>query len=122
MHLVAHALVIIRPTGGQQFLAGHTLASNAPGGNKLFTFPSNLPGDTLGKKMLLGTAGFAALGVVAPDYVLPDGFLQEHVLRGTAPDGSEIAMPACLVVTVRDGRFLRIHEYLDASQVAALSG
>ena len=61
--------------GGQQFLAGHTLASNAPGGNKLFTFPSNLPGDTLGKKMLLGTAGFAALGVVAPDYVLPDGFL-----------------------------------------------
>jgi ketosteroid isomerase-like protein len=52
--------------------------------------------------------------------VLPDGFLQEHVLRGTAPDGSEIAMPACLVVTVRDGRFVRIHEYLDASQVAAL--
>ncbi len=52
---------------------------------------------------------------------LPDGFVQEHVLRGAAPDGSEIAMPACLVVTVRDGRFVRIHEYLDPSQVAALA-
>ena len=53
--------------------------------------------------------------------VLPDGFLQEHTLCGTAADGTEIAMPACLVVTLRDGRFVRIHEYLDASQIAPLS-
>ena len=53
--------------------------------------------------------------------LLPDGFLQEHTLRGTAPDGTEIAMPACLIVTVRDGKILRIHEYLDPSQVASLT-
>ncbi len=45
--------------------------------------------------------------------------LQE--LRGTAPDGTTIAMPACLIVTIRDGRIARIHEYLDPSAVTALS-
>src|SRR5262245_16603173 len=28
--------------------------------------------------------------------VIPGGFLQEHVLCGTAPDGSDVAMPACI--------------------------
>lgn len=50
------------------------------------------------------------------------GYLQEHVLRGTAPNGETIAMPACLVVTVRDGKITRINEYLDPSHVAALAG
>ncbi len=45
--------------------------------------------------------------------LIPGGFLQEHVLHGTAPDGSAVAMPACLVVTVADGRITRINEYLD---------
>lgn len=50
------------------------------------------------------------------------GFLQEHVLRGTAPDGTEIAMPACVIATVTDdGRIARIHEYLDPNGVAALA-
>jgi uncharacterized protein len=53
--------------------------------------------------------------------VIPDGFLQEHVLRGTAPDGTTIAMPACIIATVRDGRIARMHEYLDPAGVAALA-
>src|SRR3954452_18391980 len=53
--------------------------------------------------------------------LIAGGFLQEHVLHGTAPDGTIIAMPACLVVTVTDGRISRIHEYLDRAGVAALS-
>lgn len=53
--------------------------------------------------------------------LIPGGFLQEHVLRGTAPDGSDIAMPACIVATVGDGVITRIHEYLDPAGVAALS-
>lgn len=62
--------------GGQQFLAGHTLtASGGAGGARSVTFASNLPGDSAGRRFLVGTAGFAALGVVAPDYVVPDGFL-----------------------------------------------
>jgi ketosteroid isomerase-like protein len=53
--------------------------------------------------------------------VIPGGFLQQHVLRGTAPDGSAVAMPACVVARVTDGRVARIDEYLDPSALAALS-
>lgn len=43
----------------------------------------NLSGDTANKKFLVGTASYAALpGVPAPDYVLPDGFLN--------PDGDTV--------------------------------
>ncbi len=51
--------------------------------------------------------------------LLPDGFVQEHVLHGTAPDGTAIAMPACIIATVADGRITRLHEYLDPVGVAA---
>lgn len=62
-------------TGGQQFLAGHQLVSTGPGGaTRTFTFPSDLPGDTSGRRMLIATPGFASLGVVVPDYVVPAGF------------------------------------------------
>jgi uncharacterized protein len=53
--------------------------------------------------------------------VIPGGFLQEHVLCGAAPDGTPVAMPACIVAMVRDGLIVRIHEYLDPAGVAALS-
>jgi len=52
---------------------------------------------------------------------IPGGFLQEHVLHGTAPDGSTVAMPACIVAKVADGRITRMHEYLDPVGVRALS-
>lgn len=58
---------------------------------------------------------------VARREVIAGGFLQQHVLRGTAPDGSAVAMPACVVATVRDGHVARIDEYLDPSALAALS-
>ena len=45
--------------------------------------------------------------------LLPDGFLQQHVLRGTAKSGKEVAMPACVVVRVDEGRITRLDEYLD---------
>jgi ketosteroid isomerase-like protein len=53
--------------------------------------------------------------------VIDGGFLQEHVLRGSAPDGTEIAMPACIVARVERGAITVIHEYLDPSGVAALA-
>ncbi len=62
--------------GSQQFLNGHGLtASGGPDPLRSFNFGSDLPGDTAGRRFLVGTASFAALGVVAPDYVVPDGFL-----------------------------------------------
>ncbi len=59
---------------GQQFLAGHNLISSSGGNTRTFTFPSNLPGDTSGRRMLIATQGFAALGIVTPDYIVPNNF------------------------------------------------
>ena len=32
-----------------------------------------------------------------------DGYVQQHVLRGTAADGSELAVAACLIVRLEEG-------------------
>ena len=50
------------------------------------------------------------------------GFVQQHVLRGTAPGGRELEVPACMVVTVEDGLITRIDEYFDSKHVAPLFG
>jgi hypothetical protein len=61
---------------GQNFLGGITLTSSDGGVRKSFVFPNNLPSfDTAGKFVLIGTQGFAALGLVTPDYTVPNGFL-----------------------------------------------
>lgn len=52
--------------------------------------------------------------------VSPTGFVQQHVLRGTAPSGAELNVPACLIGEVADGRITRINEYLDSAHVAAM--
>ncbi len=36
---------------------------------------TNLPGDTAGKRLLIATTGFAALGIVTPDFTVSNGFL-----------------------------------------------
>jgi ketosteroid isomerase-like protein len=51
---------------------------------------------------------------------LPDGYLQQHVLRGTTAAGEAIALYACAICTVKDGRITALEEYLDPAQVAAL--
>jgi hypothetical protein len=62
-------------TGGQQFLTGHTVTSTQGATTHTFTFTTDLPADTTGRSLVIGTQGFAALGVVAPDFVVPNGFL-----------------------------------------------
>ena len=49
-----------------------------------------------------------------------DGFVQQHVLRGTVGDGVPVEIPACLVATIRDGRITRLDEYLDSKQTKVL--
>ena len=62
----------------QEFVAGHTLRSTPTGGaTQTFTFPSNLPGNSAGRRMLIGTQGFAALNIVAPDFTVPNGFFAQ---------------------------------------------
>jgi ketosteroid isomerase-like protein len=48
------------------------------------------------------------------------GYVQRHVLRGSVPDGTPIEVPACLFVTVADGRIARIEEYADSRAVDPL--
>ena len=53
----------------------------------------------------------------------PTGFVQQHVLRGKVKaSGKEIAIPACIVCKVENGRITRLDEYLDSAQTAALRG
>lgn len=52
---------------------------------------------------------------------LKDGFMQQHVLEATLPDGTAWAMPACVVVRMKDGAITRLDEYLDSAHSAALS-
>jgi len=61
---------------GEEFLGGHALTSRQGTTTRTYTFPTNLPdGNTASKRVLIATAGFAALGIVTPDYVVPTPFL-----------------------------------------------
>lgn len=52
----------------------------------------------------------------------PAGFVQQHVMRGIAPNGTPIEVPACVVCTVENGKITRLDEYLDAAHTAPLRG
>jgi hypothetical protein len=72
---------------GENFLAGQVLISTHAGITKTFLFPQNLPGGycdgyygcmaspTAGSRVLIASQGFAALNLVVPNYVIPNGFL-----------------------------------------------
>ena len=51
----------------------------------------------------------------------PTGFAQQHVLRGIAPNGEALEMPAAIFCTIQDGLITRLEEYLDTAQSAVLS-
>ncbi len=50
----------------------------------------------------------------------PGGFLQQHVLEGVLPDGTQFRVPACIVCSVKDGRITRLDEYIDSDGTKAL--
>jgi len=71
---------------GENLWAGHSLVATHGSASSSFTFPANLPGGsctytgctpapTAGKRALIATQGFAALHLVTPDFVVPNGFL-----------------------------------------------
>jgi ketosteroid isomerase-like protein len=51
---------------------------------------------------------------------LKDGFMQQHVLEATLPDGTAWSLDACVIVRMKDGLIVRLDEYLDSAQAAAL--
>ena len=53
---------------------------------------------------------------------LKDGFLQQHVLSATLPDGTAWKMSACVVVRMAKGLITRLDEYIDSAEAGALRG
>lgn len=52
--------------------------------------------------------------------VIPGGFVQQHVLSATLPNGEPWKMDACVVVKMRDGKIERLDEYIDSAAGAKL--
>ncbi|HEX7777309.1 MAG TPA: nuclear transport factor 2 family protein [Parvibaculum sp.] len=52
-------------------------------------------------------------------FAFPGGYVQQHVLTAKRADGKAFAIPACVVVTVKDGRISRLEEYLDPAPALA---
>ena len=52
----------------------------------------------------------------------PSGFVQQHVMRCTAPNGQPVEAHVCMIATVKDGKLLRVDEYMESSQMAPLMG
>ncbi|MDA1074910.1 MAG: nuclear transport factor 2 family protein [Proteobacteria bacterium] len=49
-----------------------------------------------------------------------DGFVEEHSVRGTLPDGTMLDIAACVVAEVRDGKLIHMREYLDTAAAKGL--
>src|SRR5215469_10026974 len=50
-----------------------------------------------------------------------DGVIQQHVLRGTLPNGHEVALHAAMYLRVSpDGHVSRIEEYLDSAKRSSI--
>jgi len=50
-----------------------------------------------------------------------NGFVQQHVARGTNRRGEPVEVPACIVVRIEAGRITRLDEYLDSRQADQFS-
>lgn len=46
-------------------------------------------------------------------YDTPNGFVEEHFVCGTLPDGSELKLTVCIVAEVQNGKILTMREYVD---------
>jgi hypothetical protein len=63
-------------SNGENMWNGLSLRATPTGGaQRLFEFPRDLPNNTANRRVLVATPGFAALGIVTPDFTMPAGFL-----------------------------------------------
>ena len=63
-------------SNGENMWSGNTLRATPSGGaQRTFEFLNDLPSSTANRRVLVATPGFAALGIVAPDYTMPANFL-----------------------------------------------
>ena len=50
----------------------------------------------------------------------PSGFIEEHTVSGTLPDGSKLKIAACVVADVSEGKISNLREYVDAAAAQGL--
>ncbi|MEM1434224.1 MAG: nuclear transport factor 2 family protein [Pseudomonadota bacterium] len=70
----------------------------------------------------------AAVSAVVPDFRYEDivcvatatGFVEEHSVCGTLPDGQALRIAACVVAEVEGGRIQSLREYLDTRAAMGL--
>ena len=87
---------MITTSSGQQFVTGDAMTSSQGATTYTFNVTTDLPGDSANKTFLIGTQGFAALNIVAPDYVVPNGFLFTNGGTLTWGSGADIVSYASL--------------------------
>ena len=66
----------VGPFNGESFWAGQSITVTSGVAVNTFGFPADLPSTlTANTSVLIATQGFANLGIVTPDYIVPAGFL-----------------------------------------------
>ena len=84
-------------------------------------------GPAMDRETLLKFSG--AVKAAVPDFryeeiecaPTPDGFVEEHTVRGTLPDGAALNLRLCVVGAVENGKVTRLREYLDSAGAAGLA-
>ncbi|HTQ01855.1 MAG TPA: hypothetical protein VMN56_21230 [Casimicrobiaceae bacterium] len=70
--------VVLKECCGQNnenLLAGQSLKAQTGANSQTFIFPNGLPSNTANHQLLIATQGFANLGIVTPDYIMPANFV-----------------------------------------------
>lgn len=86
----------------------------------------NIDNRELVKKQMLRVIDFLANQVSELRYedvrvqATDDGYVQQHTLQCVGPSGQPVEARACLVVTLRDRKVVRLDEYLDSAAMAPL--
>ena len=115
---VADAL-IRAVTEGDLALADELYADDA-------TLWQNTTGATSNKAQALKTVGWLFKTLQNIEYrnvrrrVWEGGFVQEHQLCGGTASGATLRVDACMVATLRDGKIVALHEYMDSAAFAVL--
>lgn len=83
-------------------------------------------GPAMDRDTLLKFTG--AVNAVVPDFRYEEairsatetGFIEEHRVRGTLPDGEQLDLTVCVVGEVVDGKIIVLREYADTAAAAGL--
>ncbi len=52
----------------------------------------------------------------------PTGYVQQHTMTCTAPNGQPVEAHVCMIATVRGDKIAHVDEYMDTAQMAPLLG